>query len=274
MGGGPSGFAQRNVETFVDPYRLFRFVDLTVEPGKTYRYQVKILLYNPNYDLTSECLDQNAIQAGTSKKRLIESKAIETPPITVPHTFQVLADSVNAGRLSDVKARVNLLALAKTPVAESQSGGESDEEKNTYVEILKEVEVPLGGIVYLPNQSVDKVVDMRSESVRKVDNISVDTDQTTILDVRNDKPLGEGKSRDATEMLMMDGSGRLFNASRAADRMVVADYEERTKPQDESKETISPTPKPTPGGINTRPPTAGPPKGGSKGGPPGSKGAK
>ena len=74
--------------------RLFRFVHLTAEPGKTYRYQVKILLYNPNYDLTSERLDQNAIQAGTSKKRLIESKAIETPPITVPRSFQVLADSV------------------------------------------------------------------------------------------------------------------------------------------------------------------------------------
>ena len=63
-------------------------------------------------------------------------------------------------------------------------------------------------IVLLRDAEIDKVPDLSSESIRKVEKISVDTDQTVLLDVRNDKPLGEGKSKDATEMMLMDGAGK------------------------------------------------------------------
>src|SRR5262249_34258760 len=84
------GMYQQQEQVFVDPYKLFRFVDLTAEPGKTYRYQVKLLLNNPNFNLASECLDPKAIQAGSDKKKYVESEWKETPAITVPHEFQIL----------------------------------------------------------------------------------------------------------------------------------------------------------------------------------------
>jgi hypothetical protein len=47
--GGPAG--QRVLATRVPPeYCLFRFLDVTVEPGRSYEYQVKIETANPNYN--------------------------------------------------------------------------------------------------------------------------------------------------------------------------------------------------------------------------------
>jgi hypothetical protein len=223
-------------------------------------------------------LDPKAIQAGAAAKRLADSPWAETAPITVPYQYQVLAEGINVpgGRLSELKARINLLALAKTPAAESQTGSPSAN-SDTYVEIVKEIEggVPLGGIVYVRDAEIDKVPDLSSESIRKVEKISVDTDQTVLLDVRNDKPLGEGKSKDATEMMLMDGAGNLYNANRAADKLVLEDYLARTKVATESKETNEPvSPRPGPGIGPGRPTGPGGSKGGAKGPGGASKGPK
>jgi hypothetical protein len=276
--GGPPGpgnrgmYSMQSPDVFVDPYKLFRFVDLTAEPGKTYRYRVQILVYNPNWGLSADCLDPKAIQAGTDKKRLSESPPTETPPITVPHEYQILADSINApgGRLSELKARINLLAIAKTPMAETP-GGNSSSNPDTYVEVVKDLELPLGGIAFLHDAELDKVLDMSTESVRKVEKINVDTDQTVLLDVRNDKPLGDGKAREATEMLLMDGSGNLYNASRAADKLVLDDYQQRTKPPTEMKESSAENANPRLGPTQAGPPRGGPPTGAK--GPPRGPGA-
>jgi hypothetical protein len=255
---GP-GFAgnQAGVDVFADPYKLFRFVDLSAEPGKTYRYRVQLLLYNPNYGLLLDSLDPKAIQAGSVKKRFAESQPIETPAITVPQDYQILADAVSipGGRLWELKAKIDLLAIAKTPVAESQTGV-TPANPDTYVEVVKDdLEVPLGGIVFVHDADIDKVLDMSTESVRKVEKISIDTNQTALLDVRNDKPLGDGKARNATEMLYLDGSGNLFDASRAADKLVLDDYQERTKPAtDATKPAAGETPVvPRPGPIRNSP---------------------
>jgi hypothetical protein len=212
------------------------------------------------------------LQSGSDKKKYIESPMVETPAITVPHDYQILADSINSvgGRLS---AKINLLAIAKTP-SDTQNGAQPAN-PDTYVEIVKELELPLGGVPYLHDQDIDKVIDMSSESIRKVEKINVDTNQTVLLDVRNDKPLGEGRMRDATELLLMDGAGNLLNASRAADKLVLEDYQQRTKPPAEMKEspseTATPRPGPNVGPLRNGPPGRGPAKGV---GPPNTKGGR
>ena len=283
--GGGNRLMQGMAEQFVDPYRLFRFVDLAAEPGKTYRYRVQLLMSNPNFGLSTDCLDPKAIQANSVAKKYVESQWTESAAITVPHEYQVLADGVNVpgGRLSELKARINLLAIAKTPASDSVTGGGQGNNKDTYVEVVKDIDVPLGGIVYLPPTDIDKVLDMSAEAVRKVEKITVDTDQTVLLDVRNDKPLGDGRVKEATELLLMDGNGNVFDASRAADRLVYEDYQQRTKPPAEMKESTGEATPYHPGGTNLGPGTgpghAGPGgtgKGPGKGGPgsgPG-KGAK
>ncbi len=286
VGGGPPGigsygppgignrgpYSVQSPETFVDPYKLFRFVDLTAEPGKTYRYRVQILLYNPNFALSQDCLDPKAIQAGTDKKRLAESTWIETPAITAPRDYQILADFINFARLT---ARINLLAIAKTP-ADTQNGAQPAN-PDTYVEIVKEFDLPLGGVPYLHDQDIDKVIDMTTESIRKVEKINVDTDQTVLLDMRNDKPLGEGRVKDATELLLMDGAGNLLNASRAADKLVLDDFQQRTKPPADMKESsgeATPRPGTNPYQNQQRPGPPVGPRGPQRGGPPTGKGAR
>ena len=177
----------------------------------------------------------------------------------MPHEFQVLADGVNVpgGRLSELRAKINLLAIAKTPAADSVQGG-AQGNKDTYVEVVKDIEVPLGGIVYVHDTEIDKVLDMSAEAVRKVEKITVDTHQTVLLDVRNDKPLGDGRMKDATEMLLMDGNGNVFDASRAADRLVYEDYQQRTKPPAEMKETTGESTPFRPGGPPYQGPGSGP----------------
>jgi hypothetical protein len=51
-------------------YRLFRFTDYTVEPGKSYRYRVKLAIRNPNYQLLDKFL-----KSDVDKK----SEVLETP---------------------------------------------------------------------------------------------------------------------------------------------------------------------------------------------------
>ncbi|HTQ40174.1 MAG TPA: hypothetical protein VMJ32_14200 [Pirellulales bacterium] len=224
--------AQSQTDLSVDPYKLFRFVDLTAEPGKTYRYRIQLLLYNPNYGLRDDCLDPKVIQAGTAKKKFTNwSSWTETPAITVPSEYHILADflSETGNRLSELKAHVNLLGFAKTPVAESQTGA-TPANSDTWVEVVKDREIPLGGLVYVHDEDLDKVLDMSAESVRKVEKISIDTNQSMLLDARNDKPLGDGKSKEATELLFMDASGRVFDAGHAADKLALDDYLERSKP--------------------------------------------
>ncbi|HZZ30307.1 MAG TPA: hypothetical protein VFE46_20075 [Pirellulales bacterium] len=265
MGGMQQG------DLYVDPYKLFRFVDLTAEPGKTYRYRIQLLLYNPNYALREDCLDPKAIQAGSVGKKFTDwSSWVETPPVAVPATFHVLADSLIGNRPADVKARINLLAYAKTSAAELPSGA-TPANSDTWIEVVKDIaDIPLGGLIYVHDGDVDKVLDMSSEQVRKADKLNIDTNQTILLDARNDKPLGDGKLKEATELLLMDSSGRVYNASRAADKLMLDDYLERSKPPaDMAQSPGAETPLvPRPGNEHGRP-GPGTPYGGNRLGNPG-----
>ncbi len=259
-GGGPPGFANRGpnsmqtAETFVDPYRLFRFVDLTAEPGKTYRYRVLLLLNNPNYNLVAECLDPKVLQVGSDKKKYIESPTVETPAITAPHDYQILADSITARQT----ARINLLAITKTP-ADTQNGAQPAN-PDTYVEIVKEFDLPLGGVPYLHDQEIDKVLDMTTESVRKVEKINVDTDQTVLLDMAQRQAAGRRPGKRCHGTAANGCAGNLLNASRAADKLVLDDFQQRTKPPADMKESSGDVT--TPHGQN---PYQGPPRNGPPG---------
>ena len=65
--GGVSGFqlSEKDLE-----YRLFRFFDFTVEPGKHYRYRVSLLLWNPNWKVPPQYL----ARADLAKKWYVETE--------------------------------------------------------------------------------------------------------------------------------------------------------------------------------------------------------
>lgn len=82
MMGDPSGRPAVGPE-----YRLFRFVDTTVESGKTYRYRVRLSLWNPNRELEPRYL-ADATLARASK--LASAPSNVTPPVVVPGTGSLL----------------------------------------------------------------------------------------------------------------------------------------------------------------------------------------
>jgi hypothetical protein len=70
-----------------DDYRMFRFVDTTVERGKTYRYRMRLSLLNPNRDLEARYL---ADAAFAKDDKLASAFSNVTDPVTVPGTQALL----------------------------------------------------------------------------------------------------------------------------------------------------------------------------------------
>jgi hypothetical protein len=68
-------------------YRLFRFVDMNVKPGQTYRYRVRLAVRNPNEGLPQQYLADPA----AGKDALLASKeSNETQPVAVPEPTSIL----------------------------------------------------------------------------------------------------------------------------------------------------------------------------------------
>jgi hypothetical protein len=104
-GGGGSGQAatqHTSLPKGVD-YYLLRFFDFSVEPGKKYKYRVKIAINDPNFNmpqgvLAPAVLDRQAkeVQPGKARKffRIVENWSDPTPSVGIPMAGNVrLADA-------------------------------------------------------------------------------------------------------------------------------------------------------------------------------------
>lgn len=85
--GGEFGQAVAGAEN-----RLFRFVDLAVKPGETYRYRVKFALRNPNVGLASRHLADLDSAKG---EFLISNFSNETPAVRVPEPVTLIARTID-----------------------------------------------------------------------------------------------------------------------------------------------------------------------------------
>ncbi len=84
-------------EKGIPSYRLFRFFDYNVEPGKQYVYRVCLALANPNKNLKENYL----AKAEYAKQKFLKTKWSDpTSPIAVPRDTRILASSVKPGRAS------------------------------------------------------------------------------------------------------------------------------------------------------------------------------
>jgi hypothetical protein len=100
--------AREEVQSRGEPaYKLFRFFDFNVKPGKRYAYRVRLALQNPNYGVKTSYL----AKADLATKRLLETKWSEpTPPTSVLRDTQVLLVSVKPGRNSDPSGELLMTA--------------------------------------------------------------------------------------------------------------------------------------------------------------------
>ncbi|MFC1596932.1 hypothetical protein ACFL5Q_03195 [Planctomycetota bacterium] len=72
-------------------YQLFRFLDVTVEPGKRYQYRVQIGLANPNYKVNARFLENVALAKSMS---IAAEWSDPTNVVVVPRDSRLLAGSV------------------------------------------------------------------------------------------------------------------------------------------------------------------------------------
>ncbi|MDR1964821.1 MAG: hypothetical protein LBQ50_13695 [Planctomycetaceae bacterium] len=72
---------------------LFRFLDFKVEPGKTYRYRVRLYLANPNYMLAPNYLEDETL---SKEPFLITDYSTPSNMVTIPLESRVLTTNVFA----------------------------------------------------------------------------------------------------------------------------------------------------------------------------------
>lgn len=98
-------------------YRLFRFIDLAVVPGRTYRYRVKTVCWNPNLNVPSRHL----VDASLAKQSTLESPASNaTPAIVVPDGTRLLVQPMKKQDIKRLKSGVvPALILGEKPNAGS-----------------------------------------------------------------------------------------------------------------------------------------------------------
>ncbi len=101
----PLGSGSLGMEPSLDPFpgadngvnrldfKLFRFVDTAVKPGHSYRYRVRLSLWNPNYQVPAQHL-ADADLAKTTK--LPSPPSNETAAVPVPGMMSVLARTLPA----------------------------------------------------------------------------------------------------------------------------------------------------------------------------------
>ena len=85
-------------------YKLFRFFDFTVQPGKSYRYRVRLVLQNPNHDVPVQYLSNGQFTKGATRAAPWSEPSGD---VTIPRGFSLLAGGIRkATGLTDQKAEV------------------------------------------------------------------------------------------------------------------------------------------------------------------------
>ena len=93
-------------------YRLFRFIDTDVEPGKTYRYRVRVSLWNPNIKLHPQHLASEDVATPT---KLASEPSEPSEAVRVPQQSLLLARTLDRADARKVRGLVEALVLGPHP---------------------------------------------------------------------------------------------------------------------------------------------------------------
>jgi hypothetical protein len=91
-------------------FRMFRFIDMAVEPGKAYRYRVRFEVWNPNVNLEVQHLANPGLAKAT---KLAAPPSNETAAVSVPDPTAVLVGPLRKADMKKMKTgMLELLILA------------------------------------------------------------------------------------------------------------------------------------------------------------------
>lgn len=208
----------RNQKDEIPEFKLFRFFDFSVEPGKSYVYRVRLMLRNPNYGVDDKFLDEEVL----AEKRQLEVQGqwqgIETDWSDVTEIVYVPRDT-------------RLLAVSVTPPPENRPDSDPlgkmlaikwvKEFGRTAREVFR---VYRGMVINFPERTYPP-----SKSLRRpkkdltepevIDSIPVDyVTDALALDMR-------GGDSSPGEILLLDADGRLVVRNELDDQ---SEYEKYT----------------------------------------------
>ena len=233
---------------------LFRFFDFTVEPGKHYRYRVRLMLTNPNYGLSARYLETEEL----AKERLIETDWSDpTEIISVPRDSRLLAGPVKSSRYATIEPSTTMMIIH----FDEMSGRETSVEKNdvlrgqlaNYVEEVEKPTLPAGMVPGMEG-AMDPTMMMGPDGMpvpqtrrprrepKKDDEPKETIDYRTgqvLLDLAGGDSL-PGRDRDLTEpgkLLLLDPDGNLVVRNELFD---LEEYKRYRKPEEPKRPEMMP----------------------------------
>lgn len=229
---GPPG-AMRQAE-----YKLFRFFDFTVEPGKRYRYRVRLMVKNPSYGMDRRHLEEDVNPEYLEQPKpgqtmdLSRSRWLLTPwcepteVIAVPEETQVLAVGVNPRPRPGAEPTAKLMVVKFV--------------EEYGMEAHKEFTVGRGKVINFPgceypesNEPKNKKAEEENLNLpygKREETVSIPVDyitDTLALDMRGgDRLPGNDRLCQPGEILLLDPAGVLVVHNEVEDR---AEYQRRVR---------------------------------------------
>jgi hypothetical protein len=206
-------------------YRLFRYFDFNIEPGKRYLYRVQLAVKNPNYGLKAAVLKKPEL---AEKFFLRTAWSEPSPIISVPRDTQVLVNGVKPAPRASAEA-TGAITVVKWLI---RSG----------IKVSHEFQVTRGQLANFGDISVP-------EANGPVNFFS----DMTALDLRGGEHLGK-KADTLTsggEMLLMDADGSLSVRSELEDSVACRQLADLNKEKETPRQPAG-TPK-----TEVKPPTKG-----------------
>ena len=191
-----NGKENRTLDSVADENQLLRLFDFNVEPGKTYIYQVQLLLKNPNHNKPSRILRDPAHRKSlfVPDQKLPWSK--QSAPVYIPPLTEVFAAAV----ADPVKKEATV--IIKTP-----SGSEGSL-------LIGELTLPQGGVVVdgsLPKERSYKMDGLTQQLLRGDDPLDA---ELLLVDIRSQVPLA-GETG-VSDLLFLDASGEFLLKNTAS----------------------------------------------------------
>jgi hypothetical protein len=197
-------------------HKLLRVFDYSVQPGKKYRYRVKLGLENPNFGVHVRYLKNPGAPENKESIRLAKEWTEPTPVVTVPEGYGVLAGSVEASR--DPWAKLLLTAI-----------------KPDGLVAAAEVRVQRGSVAN--KREKVEVIDPRDGTRQPAADVDFKT-RMVVVDVFGGKMVSGPKRRVESpinapgEVLLLDAAGNLVVHNDMED---LGDYNYRLPPKPEEK---------------------------------------
>jgi hypothetical protein len=197
----PSADRARGPDEKEVTHRLFRFFDFTVQPGHSYEYRVRLVLYDPNFRVHHQYLAKEVItrlEAETQGRRFTDWSS-PSPAVFIPFAGRMLVGPPKSipADLHNMEPSATVLALML--------------DMNTGVEGAAEIEAAVRGSVgdfVQPAQVIE--YNRAGGQLTTVEKFAFHT-ETTLLDMKGGDRLSD-RNRDLTspgEYLVLDPAGRL-----------------------------------------------------------------